>query len=293
MKNILNKNTFKLLTNTIGEKNIKYLEKSKLIFSSLIHSSEDYINSNKSNIIMKNVECPLFLEDWINYLIIRSYSRTWMVTRKIVKEETDIETFHTLNFHGYDDLEKYFYLGQDVLLEKFNSIPKINQELIDEYTHKRNLLFLSKTISNEDITTLKCFRENYAKKYVVKNTNIVENDLDKTFLEKNKISIINENLDTVQDYVNYAKNNLKDVFPILIEAGPITFNNILDKEQFKFDFMIVSAYTGELHAKSIGLDFPTFGKLQNSGYELVNVSEKIKCEKGYIKLHTLVNRELL
>ncbi len=59
------------------------------------------------------------------------------------------------------------------------------------------------------------------------------------------------------------------------------------------DFLLLSVYEGEINKESIGDYFTSFEDLKRSGLWLVNISEKIKSEQGFLIFYTFVHRNLL
>jgi hypothetical protein len=304
MEKIFSSNSLKILCNAIGQKNLDFLIKSRVLFSSLIYCKDDYSKSSIYNlspkIILKKKETPKLLEDWLVYLILRSICRTWVVSGQNLRDEKDIDILQNMNFYNFNDIEKYFYLGNN--FAKFEHLEKITEEIISQYNHQRNLVILSKTLSIDEILNIKCFQENFAKKYLFTNP-FIEKELKysshmeklQEFLDRNHIYILEEKMINFENLIKIIKLKLENPLPILAEVGPTTFKNILiGKEgQNPIDFLLISVYNGEISNNCVGQDFPSLDEIESKNYKLINVSEKIQSEQGHLTFYTLVKRQLL
>lgn len=282
MENILKNTTFNIFKNAIGEKSLGYFYKSRTFFSSLIYNpgGDEFILKNNGNLILKN-HSPKFVEDWIIYSIIRSHCKTWMTTRKMIIDEKDINTYHHFDFYGYEDIKSYFLR---------------NRENGD---HMRNIIVLSNNISKEEILTNDFFKEKEIKKFI-KSNNAIKQDLYlnrnfSEFLIKNNISFVESGLDSIEHCIAYSQNTLNADDSILVEAGQTVRKYFTSNENNKpiVDFLLLSVYQGDLNSNCLGYEFPSIDNLKNSGLELINISDKIKSEKGSLTLYTLVNKDLL
>jgi hypothetical protein len=280
------------------------------MFSSLIHCNSNYLSSNcidsKCNIILKKKETPKLLEDWFVYLILRSICRTWIVSGQNIRDEKDIDILKNLNFYDLHDVEKHFYMG--IESHKFNHSEKLTQELIKQFHYNRNIVILSKTFSIDEIFSIKCFEENFAKKYLFSNP-IIENEILKLehsnsgsnlkelreFLDKNHIYILKEEIKKFENLIKIINHNVINPLPILAEIGPTTFKNILSGSEGEnpIDFILISVYEGKISSGCIGPTFPSLEEIENKNYKLIHVSEKIKSEEGNLTFHTLVKKSLL
>jgi len=90
-------------------------------------------------------------------------------------------------------------------------------------------------------------------------------------------------------------NELPEPFPVLAEIGSETFSKVIsgDEGENHIDFILVSKYVGELDVSCIGPAFPSSQKLEASGYTLVNTSEKVRSEKGYLIFFVYANEALI
>jgi hypothetical protein len=297
MEKILNAKTLHILENSIGKNSMKYFMKSKTFFSSLIYSQNNY---QSGNLILKNMGSQAqLIEDWVVYMILRSHCRTWIISGKNLRDERDVDTHKNLNFYGYDDIEKYFHVGNEYI--KWTHMEKLTNEVKSRYNYKRNGFIISNKMQLSDLYDIEFFREKYCKKYVMINENLNNEILlhsDKVQLYKyfndNQINIIFDKIKSVEDCINYCKTKIKSE-PILIEAGTMTMNKYLGDSHTKnpsdvIDFLLVSVFNGELNADCIGPNFISMSELQRGGYELINVSEKIESQKGYLTFYTFINK---
>jgi hypothetical protein len=273
----LKNNTLSILRKAIG--NESYLFKSKITFSSLIYLKGG--NLEDSYIIKKTPNTPQFLEDWIIYLTMRSAARTFLTTGKMIRDEKDVNTYSNLDFYGYEDIERLFYAQKD------------------EYDVKKpkNIFTLSKSQSLKDIFEIQFFKEDYAVKYVMLNEKdkIVASKDESVikYFDNYNIKLVDDEINGIDDAMNYIKKNVKDCFPILFELGPTIMMEYLDvkeNEGSMLDFVLISAYTGYLSEDCIGPRFPSIKKL-TKGMKLVNVSEEIPSENGYLKFYTYIKEE--
>lgn len=310
MKSIFSTKTLNILHKAIGEESLQYLEKSNVIFSSLIHCNTNYLSSNtidsKCNIILKKKETPKLLEDWYVYLILRSICKTWIVSGQNIRDEKDIDILKNLNFYDLYDVEKYFYMGKESF--KFNHSEKITQEIIKKFQYNRNIVILSKIFSFDEIICFKFFEENFAKKYLFSNP-IIENKIKKLenlnlkfkikefreYLDKNQIYILKEEIKIFENLIKIIYSKVNNPLPILSEIGPTTFKNILrgSEGENPIDFILISVYEGQISKECIGPVFPSIQEIENKDYKLINVSEKIKSEEGILTFYTLVKTNLL
>lgn len=280
--------TLKTLRNAIGDES--HLFNAHVLFSSLIYSGDG--TSRNTKIIFKNEYTPQFIEDWQVYLMLRSLCRTWIVTGKVMRDEKDLNILKNINFFGYKDLEKYFYLHKDCQLHN-----ELTEELKKDLKYKKNVFVLSRNISSDDLAKIQFFKEEFSQKYIsAKSVNMLQSrkffvsgeeaDLSK-FMKTNNIHIIQDDINNLKECVEYCKQNLYQPLPILIEAGPITLTNSLSKENPHkniIDLILLSVYTGKLDNRCIGDEFPDIEEYPD--YRLVNVSQPIESESGYLKFYT-------
>jgi len=282
MENILNCNTLNIFKKAIGEKTLKYFKKSNAIFSSIIYNpgKDEFIYKNKGNLILKN-KSPKFIEDWIVYLIIRSHCQTWVTTRKMIEDEKHINTYHNFNFYGYTDIHNFF-------TRKRNDLDNM-----------RNIVVLSNIISKEEIFSNQLFVEKDIKKFVKLNENIrrelIVNNEFSNFAKNNNIEFIVSNIDSMEDCLSYCKKSINANDSILIEAGESSRNYLTYKKGNKLivDFLLLSVYQGELNEDALGSEFPSIENFTSMGLEVINISDKIKSEKGTLTFYSLVNKDLL
>jgi hypothetical protein len=276
MENYLNKNTLNLLKNTIGEKSITYLNKSKIIYSSLVHRQKENNNNkdkNKNNInknlnpnfdlnfntkiILKNFKNP-FIEDWKIYLILRAHSDTQITSRNNIISEKDLNTYNDFDFLGDIELEKYFYK----IKNKNKNLP--NEEFIlnkENLNFQRNFFIFSNKINIEDLLNLKIFSLRSYKKYIIKNAqlnqeiNFYGKEKFEKFCEENKIFLIEKKFVDLREAIFYCKKN--EVFlnrfgeKIILEVGVNAMkgffnscrNNISDYYDHKNDLFDIDLYS--------------------------------------------------
>lgn len=273
-------NTLSILRKAIG--NESYLFNSKITFSSLIYLKGG--NLEDSYIIKKTPNTPQFLEDWIIYLTMRSAARTFLTTGKMIRDEKDVDTYKNLDFFGYEDIERLFYAQKNEA----------------DLKKPKNIFTLSKSQSLNDIYDIEFYKENFAVKYVMLNEEdkkIASDDEGVIkYFDNYNIKLVKDNILGVDDALKYIKMTINDYSPILCELGPTIMMDYLDERNKKgikenvLDFVLISAYTGYLSEDCIGPRFPSI-KLLTEGLKLVNVSEEIPSENGYLKFYTYLRDE--
>ncbi len=293
MEKFLNSKSLKIFEQAIGKNSMKYLNSSKVFFSSLIYTRnfEDFLFNN-GKLILKNFSNP-FIEDWKVYMILRSHCPTWITTGKMLRDENELCTFHDFEFFQNEDVKNYFYRKQNEKESEFS----------------RNILIMTKTIEIMNIKNLKLFHEKQFKKYVMQN-DILKKEIETNsqtkfgeYLEKNKIYFIKENINNIKEAILYCKDVLNVKDGILIEAGTNIMENFFlgekDHDSINcirdnpIDFLILSVYEGEINNESIGNNIVSINDLKKSGLVLINISEKIYSEKGFLTFYTFVHREIL
>jgi hypothetical protein len=287
---------FPHLSKVIGQHNLPLFINSKVFFSSLVYCDKP---NNNLKIILKTPLSPILKEDWLVYLSMRSFARTWLITGKLLRDEKDEDTFQNLQFYKSDSIERYFYLGLDEYLKHENML-KPTHELKTIFEYKRNVFIMSRLLNLKDLKSIKFFKEKFATKYVIKNS-IIENELNSlknpreieylnNYFSENKIKLLDvdfHDLDTFDKCVQYVQNNINSSSPILAELGPNTFTDVLEEKFGKnpIDFLIVTIYQGKINKECLGPDFPMLSKIERHGYRLIITSEQ-KTESGSLKFHT-------
>jgi len=293
MNSVFNNKTLSIIRKAIG--NESYLLNAKVLFSSLIYLKDG--NLEDSYIIKKTPNTPKFLEDWIIYLTMRSASRSFLTTAKMIRDEKDVNTYTKLDFFDFEDLERLFYA----------------QKNESDLKKKKNVFLMSKSQTLQDIYDLQFYKEDFAEKHVMLHDNYgkriteLEDEEANKFLGYYNIKIVKDPIKGIDDALNYITEKIADYSPILCEIGPtilldyITEKNKIDEkvyENFKekpkkninLDFVLISAYTGYLSKDCIGPKFPSISQLTN-GLNLLFVSDEIPSENGYIKFYTYVKEK--
>jgi len=118
-----------------------------------------------------------------------------------------------------------------------------------------------------------------------------ENQIFATDKEKLKISSETK----FGDCVSYVMNELPSPFPILAEIGAETFSKVISGEEGNnhIDFLLVTKFVGDLDISCIGTAFPNSKQIETAGYTLVNISEKVRSDKGYLVFFVYANDSLL
>lgn len=301
MEKILSSSNLAIFEKAIGKNSIKYFNKSKVFFSSLIYSKNfDNLIFQRGNLILKEFSNP-FIEDWKVYITLRAHCKTWITTAKMLRDEKDLNTYHTFDFLGQEDLKHYFYKK-----EGKNNIN--NNDFSYDSESCRNVFIMSKTLKLEEIMSLRFFKEKEIKKYAMLNNDLNEklknnvnlNDLE-NFFNKNNITLVDQKLKDIKEAVSFCQNNLRIKDSILLEAGTSIMTNFFIEEndiknnqrENPIDFLLLSVYEGEINKESIGDCFTSFEELKTSGLLLVNISEKIKSEQGFLTFYTFVHRNIL
>jgi hypothetical protein len=314
MENHLNKNTLNLLKNTIGEKSIFYLNKSKIIYSSLVHrekekekEKENFKNKDSNlnfntKIILKNFKNP-FIEDWKIYLILRAHSDTQITSKNNIISEKDLFTYSNFDFFGDYELEKYFYKIKSNNNEFNDSKLFFNKE-----NFQRNFFIYSNKINLDDLLDLKIFSLKSYKKFIIKNMQLIQEinfygkEKFEKFCEENKIFFIEKNIFNLVEAMFYCKENNKNFGEkIILELGVNAMkglfnsynNNNIVNLYSPIDFFLLSVYNGEINEKFLGENFISFEDIKNFGLILTNISHEIKSEKGYLRFYTFVNKRIV
>jgi hypothetical protein len=209
---------------------------------------------------------------------LRSLSNTWIVTGRNLREEKDTNIMKNLDFYGHKDIENFFY----------------RRDSNTDEDKKKNVFVLSRKMNYDDFDQIQFFKEDWANKYVFNYNNHLD---DNSFFIDNNIKLVMDvslsEEENLYNSIEFCKDYLKE--PILCEIGPTTFKEMLvNKEnQHKFDFILISVYTGMLNSKCIGSEFPKLTEIINSGYKLINKSDPIPSEKGELTFLTLINNNTL
>lgn len=293
MNKFFSRITLDILNRAIGEQSLKYLQNTKVIFSSIIYARSNYLDrTGNANIILKKKETPLLLDDWLVYLILRSFSRTWIVSGKNLRDEKDLNFLNDINFYNLNDVENYFYLGK----ESFDINSKISESLKLKYQWNRNILIFSKSLTINQILTFPFFKETFAKKYILNNKHL-ENEykqyLHLEFFNKYQIKLI-ENITNFGELVDYSLDSIENSTPILSEIGPSIFSRVLQGLEGKnsIDFIVISVFYGDLNPNVIGSEFPSLKTLIEGGYQVINISDKIPVPEGELQFYTLINKNI-
>lgn len=287
MNKLLKPSTLSMLHKAINDE--KYLLNSKVMLSSLIYSPTG--SPSEAKIVAKNIHTPPFLNDYIVYLILRSICKTWIVTGQGLRCENELKVYNNVDFHGYNDIEKLFYLNEDC-----NKHEKPTEYLKLRAENRKNVFVLSNNISEEDLLQLKFFRDDFANKFVSNYSFDAEGH--RLFLQKHNITLLPNRTKTFSECLNYCVKYIPDSRPLLCELGPKALKSALDEQSQKFDktsnfecpnsidLILLSIYTGHLDSVSIGPDFPDINQYRE--YKLVNTSDSIPTEKGYLKFLTYI-----
>lgn len=282
---------FPYLVSVIGHHNIKYFLKCKSIFSSLVYRDLD----GRLKIITKNEMSPELPDDWLMYLAIRSYCRTWLITGKLLRDEKDAHTFDGVNFMSEELLEKYFYAGKDYYM-----VSRLTEEVKLKFNYSRKIFIMSKSLTVEDLLSINLFKQKYCSKTIINNTLIskeVENEPSlQKFLEDNNISLVNFNKDkTINEMIECLKKEYAaqdDSPPILVEIGPSTLLDALREDVDTIDLFVITVFNGRVHDSCIGIEFPSIEVFYKRGYKLVNLYEK-ETDQGLLQFYTFVINKLL
>jgi hypothetical protein len=207
MENYLEKRTLAFLSKLTC---LDTLKRSNYLYSAIIHG-------NTNTIILKTQATPSFKEDWLMYLILRGMANSWIVTAKILRDEDNACAHHDINFHGYQDIEKYYHRD------------------------KKNLLVLSKKFNWDG---LKFMSSEYTNKYI---TNYVG--------KSTKVNAV-ANLSDMKEAVEFCLKHFDKPLPILLEAGPVTLMETLNEYPELLDYILITEYYGYLDKGCIGNSFP-------------------------------------
>jgi len=272
--------TLEKLTKIFGD--LAFLEDKKVFHSALV-TSEGIADLSKLYLINKNDKCPKVSEDWWMYMYLRAYCHAHITTGSILREEKDqLCPYSAPDYGEYRDIENFYYYGGEDVTE----LPR----------PKKPIFVMSKSLSKEDITTLRPFTESYAATMVNSNK-FLETELNDrnsdfaAFTRENDIAIVNDPLEKIEDVINYLLET-KKCRNILIEAGTSLTNPLYEKaETNPIDFLVLSVYNEKVHPSCLGKEFTPFSTILEQ-FDLAYQTSVPSEDNGSLTFYILVKKSV-
>jgi len=272
--------TLEKLTKIFGD--LAFLENKKVFHTALV-TSEGIADLSKLYMINKNDKCPKVSEDWWMFMYLRAYCHAHLTTGSILREEKYQLFAHSAPDYGeYRDIENFYYHGGENVTE----LPR----------PKKPIFVMSKSLSKEDITTLRPFTENYAATMVNSNK-FLETELNDqnsefaAFTRENDIAVVNDPLEKIEDVINYLLEK-KKCRNVLIEAGTSLTNPLYEKaETNPIDFVVLSVYNEKVHPSCLGKEFTPFSTILEQ-FDLVYQTSVPSEDKGSLTFYILVKKSV-